>query len=96
MLLIVAAIALSTAAGVAAERRWPDRAGPGSRESLLLVLYVILPPTTFFNLAAIDFDADLGGGIVIGWVAVALAAVAAWLIGSRRGCSICRGPRSAR
>ena len=83
MLLIVAAILLSTAAGVAAERRWPDRAGPRSRSSLLVVLYVILPPTTFFNLAAIDFDANLGGGIVIGWVSVALAALAAWWIASR-------------
>ena len=92
MLLIVAAIALSTAAGVAAERRWPDRAGPRTRDSLLLVLYVILPPTTFFNLAAIDFDANLGGGIAIGWVAIALAALAAWfLIGD--GCSTCPGPQ---
>ncbi len=83
MLAIIAAILLSSAAGVAAERRWPDRAGPGSRRSLLLVLYVILPPTTFFNLAAIDFDANLGGGIVIGWVAAAAAAGAAWAIGTK-------------
>ena len=83
MIPIIAAILASGAAGVYAERRWPDRAGPGSRRSLLWVLYVILPPTTFFNLAAIDFDADLGGGIVIGWVATALAAGAAWAIGSK-------------
>ena len=83
MIPIIAAILVSGAAGVAAERRWPDRAGPGSRKSLLWVLYVILPPTTFFNLAAIDFDANLGGGIAIGWVATGLAAAAAWLIGSK-------------
>jgi predicted permease len=80
---IIAAILASGAAGVYAERRWPDRAGPGSRKSLLWVLYLVLPPTTFFNLAAIDFDADLGGGIAIGWAATALAAGTAWLIGSR-------------
>ena len=83
MIPIIAAILLSGAAGVAAERRWPDRAGPGSRKSLLVVLYVILPPTTFFNLAAIDFDANLGGGIAIGWVATGLAAGAAWAIGAK-------------
>lgn len=83
MLLIILAILISSAAGVAAERRWPDRAGPRSRRSLLLVLYVVLPPTTFFNLAAIDFDADLGGGIVIAWVSVTLSALAAWFIASR-------------
>lgn len=44
---------------------------------------MILPPTTFFNLAAIDFDANLGGGIVIGWVATTAAAGAAWVIGTR-------------
>jgi len=80
---IIAAILVSGAAGVLAERRWPERAGPGSRRGLLLVLYFILPPTTFFNLAAIDFDADLGGGIAIGWLATGLAAGAAWLIGTR-------------
>jgi predicted permease len=83
MLLIIAAIALSAGAGIAAEQRWPDRAGQASRRSLLLVLYVVLPPTTFFNLTAVDFDANIGGGIVIGWVATGLAAFAAWLLGSR-------------
>lgn len=83
MLAIIAAILLSSAAGIAAERRWPDRAGPGSRRSLLFVLYVVLPPTTFFNLAAIDFDANLGGGIAIGWIATTASAGAAWAIGTK-------------
>lgn len=80
---IVAAILLSTAAGIWAERRWPDRAGPASRRSLLWVLYLVLPPVTFFNLARIDFDVDVAGGIGLGLVATALAATAAWLIGSK-------------
>ncbi len=83
MLLIIAAIAISTAAGIGAERRWPERAGAASRRSMLLVLYFVLPPVTFFNLARVDFDTDLVGGIVLGLVATALAAAAAWAIGSR-------------
>lgn len=83
MLLIIAAILVSGTAGVLAERRWPDRAGPASRGSLLWILYLVLPPVTFFNLAAVDFDADLGGGIVIGWIATALATAAAWAIGTK-------------
>ena len=83
MLLIIAAIALSTAAGIGAERRWPERAGTASRRSLLLVLYFVLPPVTFFNLAHVDFDTDLIGGIALAIVATALAATAAWTIGSR-------------
>jgi predicted permease len=83
MLLIIAAIALSSAAGIAAERRWPDRAGPASRKPLLWVLYGVLPPVTFFNLTRVDFDADIAGGIGLGLVATALAATAAWAIGSK-------------
>jgi len=83
VLLIAAAIALSIAAGIAAERRWPERSGRASRRSLLIVLYVVLPPTTFFNLAAVDFDANLGIGIGLAWVATAIAAAGAYAIGTR-------------
>ncbi len=83
MIPIILAIAASTWAGIAAERRWPKRAISESRRSLLIVLYVVLPPTTFFNLAAIDFDADHAGGIAIGWVATALAAATAGFIGAK-------------
>ena len=83
MLLIIVAIVLSTAAGIAAEHRWPERAGTASRKSLLGVLYLILPPVTFFNLTRVDFDIDLVGGIALGIVATALAGTAAWAIGSK-------------
>lgn len=83
MPLIVLAILLSTAGGVWAERRFPDRAGQASRRSLVLVLYFVLPPVTFFNLARVDFDVDLAGGIALGLLATALAGTAAWLIGAR-------------
>ena len=83
MIPIIVAIAVSTSAGIAAERRYPERAITLSRRSLLFVLYVILPPTTFFNLAAVDFDANHAGGIAIGWVATAAAAAVAGVIGTR-------------
>jgi predicted permease len=83
LILIIAAIVVATAAGIGAERRWPDRAGHDSRRAQLWILYLVLPPVTFFNLAHVDFDADLGGGIGLGWVATALAAGVAWLVGSR-------------
>jgi predicted permease len=80
---IIIAIAVATYAGIAAERRYPERAIALSRRSLLTVLYVVLPPTTFFNLAAVDFDTDHAGGIAIGWVATAAAAATAGLIGAK-------------
>ena len=83
MIAIIAAIVLSVSGGIWAEHRWPDRAGPASRRSLLVVLYVVLPPVTFFNLARVDFDANLAGGILIGLLAAALAAFTAGTIGSR-------------
>ena len=83
MILIIAAIVVATAAGIGAERRWPERAGHDSRRSLVWILYLVLPPVTFFNLVHVSFDADLGGGIGLALAATALAALAAWQIGSR-------------
>ena len=73
----------ATAVGVWAERRYGGRAGIGARRALLFVLYVVLPPATFFNLARVDVDVDLGVGIVVGWAALAIATLLAWLIASR-------------
>lgn len=81
MIPIALAIVASTAAGILAERRWEGRAGVASRRLLLLSLYTALPFVTFFNLATVELDADLGGGVAVGWVALALAAGAAWAIG---------------
>jgi len=83
VLLTVAAIALSGTAGVAAERRWPASAVAWARQALVFSLYVLIPFVVFFNLARVHIDADLGGGLVIGWVAILAAASLAWLIGSR-------------
>jgi predicted permease len=80
---VVAAIVLSTAAGVWAEHRWRERAGIGARRALLFVLYVILPPATFFNFARADIDRDAGIGLGIAIVALLLAAAIAWLLASR-------------
>ena len=83
MILIIAAIVVATAAGIGAERRWPERAGDDSRRALVWILYLVLPPVTFFNLVHVSFDADLGGGIGLGLIATAVAALAAWGLGTR-------------
>lgn len=83
MLPIVAAIVASTAAGVWAEHRYRDRAGAAARRSLTFVLYVVLPPAIFFNLAHADIDVDAGLGIGFALLSLVLTAVAAWAIGAR-------------
>ena len=83
VLLTIAVIVISGAAGVAAERHWPASAVGWARSALVFSLYTLIPFVVFFNLARTDIDTDEAGGLVIGWVAILLAAGLAWLVGSR-------------
>jgi hypothetical protein len=83
VLLTIAAITISGAAGIAAERRWPALAVGWARRLLVISLYTLLPFVVFFNLARTHIDTDEGGGLVIGWVAILTASGIAWLAGSR-------------
>jgi predicted permease len=49
----------------------------------VLLLYVLLPPVIFFNLAAADVDLAHGIGLALGIVASALGALLAWWLSSR-------------
>jgi malate permease and related proteins len=42
-----------------------------------------MPIVAFFNIARLEVSADVGVGIVLGWIALALAALTGWLIGRR-------------
>ena len=69
--------------GVWAERRWPSGAANAARQALLLILYVLLPPVIFLNLASADIDLDHGIGLGLAIVAISLASLLAWWIASR-------------
>ena len=83
MIFIALAIAASIAAGVEAERRAGARAGVWARGILTFLLYVVMPIVAFFNMARLEISADVGVGIVLGWIALALAALVGWLIARR-------------
>jgi malate permease and related proteins len=83
VLLTILAIAISSSAGVAAERRWPAQAVGWARRLLVISLYTLVPFVVFFNLARTHIDANAAGGLAIGWVAILLAAALAWFVGSR-------------
>lgn len=83
MLAIVAAIFASVAAGIWAERRYDELARRASRRSLLVVLYVVLPPTTFFNVAHADIEVGTAAGVGLAWIALALSALVAWFFAAR-------------
>jgi len=78
---VVATIVVSLAAGFAAERRFGERASAAARRALKILLYGFTPPVVFLNITGLHIDADVGGGIVIGWLALILAGVLAWLFG---------------
>jgi len=80
---IVLAIVASTSVGFWGEHRFHGRVGSGSRRALIVVLYVLLPPITFFNLVGVDLSGGAGLGIVLGLVSLAVLGFLAWLIGSR-------------
>ena len=83
MIYIALAIAASIAAGVEAERRRGARAGVLARGILTFLLYVVMPVVAFFNMAWLELSADVGVGIVLGWLALALAALVGWQIARR-------------
>jgi malate permease and related proteins len=83
ILLIAVAIGASVASGVVAEQRRPQAAALAARRSLTLMLYVLVPPVIFFNLAASSIDVEHGLGLLLGIAASTLAALTAYLVASR-------------
>jgi hypothetical protein len=83
VLITTAAIVLSVAVGIAAERRWPIAAVGAARSAMSGILYVLLPPVIFFNLAAADVDLDHGLGLALGLVAVGIVALGVWWVSDR-------------
>ncbi len=83
VLLTVGTIVISAAAGIFSELRWHDRAGHFARETLVGVLYVLLPIITFFNLAHADISVDDGVGLALAYGAIGVAAGAAYLVATR-------------
>jgi hypothetical protein len=83
VLLIAVAIVASVAIGVAAERRRPRAAALAARRSLTLMLYGLVPPVIFFNLAASEVDVEHAAGLGLGLVAIATAGLVVWLLASR-------------
>jgi predicted permease len=82
-LLTAATIAIAVSVGVWAERRRPQAAAKAARRSLTLMLYVLLPPVIFFNIASSHIDVNHGVGLVLGLIASSLAAATAYLLASR-------------
>lgn len=84
--LVAATIVVATAVGVAAERRYGAPSERVARRMLWTMLYVLVPPLVFFNVAHLKIDANVGGGVALGWLAlVVVAGLAWWLAPDRAG-----------
>jgi predicted permease len=79
---IAAVIAVATAVGFRVEHRLGERAERGARRVTQLMLWVLLPPVAFLNIAALELSAKVGAGIAFGYIALVVVAVAAYAIGT--------------
>lgn len=81
MIWVALTIAIAVAAGVWAEHHAGDRAGALARGVLQAMLYGLAPFAAFFNIARLHVTADVRGGLVAGWIALALAGCVGWALG---------------
>jgi malate permease and related proteins len=80
---VTATIAASLLVGVGAERRYAGRAQAWARTVLSVMLYGLLPPIAFFNVARLDFSVELAAALGLAIVVAAAVAVVAWLLSTR-------------
>jgi predicted permease len=74
-------IVVAVAVGVESERHAGERAAVLARRVLQAMLYVLTPFAAFFNIAHLEVTGDVRGGVIAGWLALALAGVTGWAIG---------------
>jgi malate permease and related proteins len=82
VIFVALTVLLATALGVGAERR-TDAAQRAARGALRLILYVLLPFVSFFNIARLQLTVGAGVGLAFAYVAIAIAGCAAYVVGTR-------------
>ncbi|HEX5593733.1 MAG TPA: AEC family transporter [Solirubrobacterales bacterium] len=83
VLLTLVLMVAGAGVGVTAEVRRPKEAVALARKLLLVMLYVLVPPVIFFNLAVAEISVDNGIGIGIALVNMALVGLAVWFVAAR-------------
>lgn len=83
MLLVALAIAVSTGAGLLAERRFGDAAHRASSWTITALLWVLLPFITFFSLVRLEVDAGVGVGLLLAYAELGIVALLAYLAATR-------------
>lgn len=82
MIPIALTIAAATAIGFGVEHRWGElRSQLLANRVLQLMLWVLMPPIVFLNIADLHVSAGVGLGVLFGYVGVGAAMLAAYAIG---------------
>ncbi len=82
MIPIALTIAAATAVGFGVEHRWGElRSQLAADRVMALMLWVLLPPIVFFNIADLHLSAGVGLGVIFGWAGLGTAMLAAYAIG---------------
>ncbi len=83
LLALALAIAVSAGAGVLAHRRRPLAAELLSNQLIRFVLWVVLPPCVFVNVAHFQIASAAGLGLLVGLGALCAGGALAWLVADR-------------
>ena len=84
MIAIAAVIAAATAVGFWVEHRYgEERAGRAAKVVIRVMLWVMLPPVAFVNLARLDPSTGVLAGLLFGLAGLGVALALAYAIGTR-------------
>ena len=82
MIALTVVIAVATAIGFGAENRMGERAELAARRVTQLMLWGLLPPVAFLNIAALELTAQVGAGIAFAYAALLLTGAIAYFVGT--------------
>jgi malate permease and related proteins len=84
LLLVALGMITATAVGIAVERICGEAAQTLARRLLFAMLFGLAPIVVFFNVVHLEFDANVGAGVLLGWIALLVTTTAAWLLTRQR------------
>jgi predicted permease len=83
LLLLALGISVSAGAGVYSRLRWPLPAERLAERLIRFVLWVVLPPCVFVNVAHFDIASSAGLGLALGFGCLLVGGLVAWFLATR-------------
>ncbi len=83
MIVVVAGMLAGIGAGVGAEVRWGDGARAATGRLLTALIYTVVPFVSFCAISQLRLTPGVGLGLAVGWLGIAGAGLAAYVVGDR-------------